>query len=610
MRIFMRKNKTLFATILLILACPSGLHSMEQESKKSAVFLVSDDGSGKEFDLPPSAAKHSELIKNMLSDINQEHKLPVAVDSESLERIVLALKKLDTVPHETVTPEYNQALEKEVKPLLIGSTIDDNLKILEIVNRFNTPSLIRLLIDAIERQLHVCKDLNYIEKILEKINITVKDFKPAFKNQLQRSNKSLFFHLFFTYLQSSVGLNSDAPSNSFFEDIKDWHLVINADLKEALVSYVNNQIKICHFNSSERPVIKQFFLPPALDKSRLWTSGHRTGTIALSPNCQYAFVSTYDPNNGYLLDVTGSTISILKHFYLNLDRLSLYSAGFSLDSSILLLGTTVGQVYIYHMKDLKQGPLIIPSDYLSSYKLMHPTRIASVAITADNIYFFAGYSINHHPRASIVEMRESASIKAEAKPLKILKAESREITFIAISDDVKVALTKSIRGGAYLYDLTKTENELVPTFVLATEKKNESFHVKALALDHEGKMALTFSHKQKLTLWNLEDLTKCVPYFTIQMPKTSVVYEVAFDKHNQPVALVSDNGKPRWCSFSDFMAKFSLPELILLTKIEQYKADNKLNEINECAYFRELYAKWSLEIKTLVDQFFGINLSK
>ncbi len=611
MGIFMRKNKTLFTTILLLLAGPSSLHSMEEEAKKTAICLVGDDG--KEFSVDRSAAERSELIKNLLSDCStQEQKVPVCADSDSLEKITQALKKLATVHHDPETREYNEILETQVKNFLVGPTIDDNLKTLETLNRFNISNLTSLPIDEIARQLYESKDLNYVASQLEKIHTTLKDLKPQLRNQLQQSNKSLFFHLFFTYLQSSAG---PPLSNSSVEDA--CSVKINSDQKQALIRYKNDCIKIGNFNNTENPITKQFFLSPPIvehvfGKNRqhgLSDGTHRLAAVELSPNGQYLFGSTAS-NDGYLLHLTGSTISILKHFYFN-SRVN--SAAFSQDNSILLLGTEC-HIHLYYMKDLSDA-LIISGEYLNSYKTMHmlgaATGIHSIAITPDNKYLFAGYlSIDDECLGEclgVVEMVEllKANDNTQLFNKKVLKTPSSTITFIAISDNAQVALTKSAQGGVCLWDLTKDVTELAPTTELAKEGTSES--ITSLALDRDGKIALTYcSSSQKLILWNLENLAKCVPSFTIQMPKDSFVKNVAFDKDNLPVALVSNNGRPRWYSFSDFMAKFSLPELILFTKIEQCKADNKLADINKCTYFKELYAKLSLDIKTLVDHYFGI----
>ncbi len=606
---------------LLMLAVATVLYPMEPESnhfepktkkqKIAEIILVGDNGSGQEFMLPLSAAKRSEMIKNMIDDLALEQKLPLNVESVLLSKVVTCLKHLDSIYHEPNSQEYVAALNELIKPELLCNSVENNIKLSETFNRLEIPALIQLPLLAVKQELHTSKDINAVAVILERIGQNLKDFHENVKSDFQNLNKSLYYQLFLSYIQISVKNNCIVMDNPLFTNLR--LIKLSPNIKQGLLQYQNGNFSVCDFNDSKIAILKQFLI---LDPKK---TNNFLGEIALSPNGHYALISMGD-HGGYLLDLTSRHVSIIKHFYF-FDKECIKSAVFSKDNTILLIEDEGGCIRQYHMNRLEkvdeplelngyplQILLVLPSRNCDEY-----LRTGGIAITSDNKYIFGGFSIFDRQKISFAEIWDAKTHKIFRR----LKTPGHSLVCVAISDDAKVALTGSKQGKVCLWDLTKytlIEAEdgddyddmkmlVEPVCIISQEKADDS--IDQLALDNEGKVALTYSsHNRKLTIWNLEQLAKPIAYASVQLPIGAKVHALAFDNQNNPVIPLSYEGNPYWCSFGDFMKMLTLSQLVLLRKLEEFKAHNRLAEIYQCAYFKDIYAKLPQDIKKAADEIF------
>ncbi len=239
----------------------------------------------------------------------------------------------------------------------------------------------------------------------------------------------------------------------------------------------------------------------------------------------------------------------------------------------------------------KHNPLLCYPLFASSLK---SSESSAISATDSSKSFFASN------RSQVDSTVATPDLETD-KYLKLLKTEGKAV-FITLSDNAKIALTCTEEGKAYVWDLTNTRNCLKPASMLTQDKAEK------LALDHEGKLALTYSRNRKLILWDLEQLYHPRYFSEVVLADSVLIQALAFDSSNCPVILLSENGNERSCSFSDFIGKLSLSELVLLNKIEQhvYKAERHKPPIDKCNYFKNLYANLPREIKKLADAHFNI----
>ncbi len=570
---------------LLMLAVATVLHPMEPESKKfesktkkqkiEEVILVGDNGSGQEFTLPISAAKQAELFKNLIEDTGQKQKIPLDVESKLLATFVAALKRLDSYQKPS-TSDLNNAVS------LLVPEDKSNIRLLEIFSKYHVNALVQQSVAQISDELNSQKDLDKVATILNNISIYVKDLEPAIKLELEKHN-SLYHRLFLTSLKNPDPGHRIPTMDSLFKNVRS--LKINSALNQVLIISNQSRILLYDFNAPDNPITKQ----------RLVANCDLAPSLVFSDDGHYALVcmnmSPEDPEGddsaqALLLDMTNKEISILQHF--NSFHGWLNSA-FSRDSNTLMLANGEN----FYSIDLlsKEKPLTIDLDFAQGDALENEIDgetlggIFSLALSGDKKSLLIGTGSKNMGILLVIDREPDIH--------RMLKTNGCAIVHIDLADNAKIVLTNSSEGKACVWDLTKPGNSSAS--LLTQEAGQDS--AEELALDHEGKFALIYGKNRKLVLWDLDQPNKPVIRFTIQLPKNIEVHALAFDNQNHPVIFSSENGHPRWCSFGDFMKALSLPQLILLRKLEQFKADNQLDAIEKCAYFKDLYDKLSLDIK-------------
>ncbi len=581
----------------LVLAVATVLHPMEPESnqfesktkkqKIEEVILVGDNGSGEEFTLPISAAKQAELFKNLIEDTGQKQKIPLDVESKLLATFVAVLKRLDS--YQRPSTSENNAVS------LLAPEDKSNIRLLEIFSKYHVDALVQQSVAQISAELNSEKDLDKVATVLNNISIYVKDLEPSIKLELEKHN-SLYHRLFLTSLKNPDPRHRVPKTDPLFKDVS--FLKINPALKQMLIISRNNSILLYDFNAPDNPITKKrLIIEPAK------TANDRQITaLAFSDNGNYALVcitmETEDPyaedkSQALLLDMTGKKISLLQHFNLNNGWLD--SAKFSRDSNTLMLADH-DFFYSINLSDEEipdeKNPLSIDLDYFDRYQLEYETdgetldRIWSFAVSDDKKYLLIGTGSKKNTSFMLIIDRAFGVHK-------ILKTDGVPIDYIDLADNAQIALTNTYQGNACVWDLTKPGNS--PASVLTQEGAEDI--ARAVALDHKGKLALMHCEKGKLILFDLDQPDKPVIRFSIQLPENIYVFALAFDNQNRPVIVFSENSHPRWCSFGDFMKALSLPQLVLLRKLEQFKADNQLDTIEKCAYFKDLYDKLSPNVK-------------
>ncbi len=601
----------LYKVLLLILtAVASAAYSMEPESnqfesktkkqKIEEVTLVSDNG--QEFKLSVSAAQRSETIKNLLADIAQSQwsvkdsdsvssQIPLNIESSILSKIIEALTALDAVYDQIGTPEYQQKLKQNVQPYLI-SFGEESLKILDAVSYLDISALTPLLLNDIAEQIYNSKDLNLIAPILEKINYNgLKDLQPIFKSNLINLNRQLYYKLFLTHLKSIAAIPFDPAYSLPAQGIA--KLGTSNDLKQVIIVY-NNNIRFFDFSSKKKQAdVKQF------------THNTDDVPIAFSADLRYLLVSTQKSKQVYLLDLSTEPIRYIKNFHYgaaddNLLRPS--SAAFS-SGTLFMAYDFNNNIFCYSMEGLSQKDEQFNIDVR---KL--PQRFGNAGCRVSwkdrmkakaNHLFFAGVD-EEEEDCNAVAINDLVTEQHE-----FLSTDHPLAVDFAISNDAKIALTLTANGKAIVWDLTKVTPVVRPAYELSAKGL-----VKAIALDHEGKFALTSAANGNFLLNGillLSELSSTCDRAVslIQLPKQFEVLNLAFDsKNNYPIILLSNNGNPVRYSFDDFAEKFSIAQLVLFCKLEQFKAENPFSKINQCPYFKDLYCNSPADIKKAADEIF------